>query len=1460
MKTACLALLLSMFLLTAGWAAPSTIRIFTSGPGGDYPLEDAILNEAIPNVLFYLDVSAQMTMSMRGQRPTPLSQFPDANVRMQMLREDTFGMGGRPLSIGTMADQAARRANNNPLLNPIHLGTERVPPVYMARYQRWGRDVYDGNNIIGCEDSYYSLCRARPYLLTFRDPVFANWNGIMPPPSGFPSALISFLPVRGAPVFCPALGHNIAGPVITYGQPVPLHLANQHLVPNDSKIYAMKLVLSRILSPDRDNMETLSRMRIGVATTFYERFINDPWSGTVGNLISAGMKNYPFRFIPPGASGQANYPPQFEFFQRINGVDHYNMWHNGTLTWMPFLESSGIATSGSYTHEFPDVQFRFQPHAFIHGGVNSPDGVHHVRSIMHIPFDVMYTRVGANYYATPSLIQFREMIDGVEQINYTPGIPVAERIVNDEFFITAIPGSAERLVYNVPVSGIIYAEGTEGARMHRYNPNANPGTYLSVIYRRIRNSEDLMTGTVAGGILDFFSPRPDRLSFSGPTGPNGLGDTRGFFPVTSSCQGNWIIYFTTGNEANPGTTMNCINVAGSAGNMMHSLGQIFRNSAEMRGREDTGGGVWIERNFVMENPIRTIVVGLVSTEGIENDGNNAFVPDGANIPRNLRNRIRRMAHAGQPIATRNAQGQIISLTPNTNVQPIFADNVPALLEQLNAALVAIRTERLAGGAPRIDPAVSADGSIVFFSSSYLVDRNRQWDSNFARFRIPLGETIANMEWEADALMRASAAAGNRNVHAVDGNLNSHHTGVRTLQSMVGNNALRDLTGTPGNPIQQDFGEWLTSYRWVNAGQLIEDNGILGSMERTRPAFVPRDNPSTIFIQTNRGVVHALNYVTGQERWAFIPPPVFLDRIWRQKFRNADRTDWIDGDGVRAPSSVPLLLLDGLMSASTAPGILANPINPDIVAGRTFLMGAAGLAGNSLYMLDVTHHATENEPTFMWSIDNDRFGTARHGSVNMQGRAWLSHNAMAYIERMKGWESLGLTTVAPEVRELRPGDGNRFVGFVPGGLGYNLGVNAQGGIDYQGRAFFVFNPLNGNIIRKITNAETRVDNDGNPVAGGGTVIGHGGFVGPPGAVLGMGVTPVYYVLANPRDRVSRITSELFTGDSEGNILHLNMRPNPTEWELRTIFRARTIEPGSPPNQPIALPVAYELVYFPGFPHVWVDHYGNSRMGARWLFGGTANVVGPGQENHPVTGVRRQRGLYNAEQYIFALNLRHLGDAGGFRGAQPVESAGPSPSFRSPANPPTLADLTALNRGGVNGAHAPQPAIGEFGWKLRLAPPNPNALPRPTGDEYVTAPPHFNPHNGVLYVATFTPFVDNAGDLDLDCGNIGFSRLYAFEATTGRSVFGNGDSQFYQFHDVKIVGISSYARMVGNVRRGSLLLGIQGLTAGAVDAAADASPNFTAIAQGSVLHYEEDLPAGPVGDGVFPNMLIWREDGF
>jgi len=286
---------------------------------------------------------------------------------------------------------------------------------------------------------------------------------------------------------------------------------------------------------------------------------------------------------------------------------------------------------------------------------------------------------------------------------------------------------------------------------------------------------------------------------------------------------------------------------------------------------------------------------------------------------------------------------------------------------------------------------------------------------------------------------------------------------------------------------------------------------------------------------------------------------------------------------------------------------------------------------------------------------------------------------------------------------------------------------------------------------------------------------------------MAITPVRYVnnpdgKGDPKDPlVDGTLKDFFTGDSEGNVLYCDASVDPAEWQLKNIFRVRTVETTatgipvwmfSAKDEPIALPLGFAL--------------GKRGENIRWLFGGTADLMGPRWENDPEAGqegVQRQRGLRNSEQYIFGLDVKKL-DL--------------SPSYEASNPPPTLANLTKLEWRGTVDDSSLQSVIPDVnkGWRLRLAEKKPD-IARPTNAEYASAAPFI--YNGVLFVATFTPNYWLPTNLQDRCTNTGVGRLYALDPTTGNSMWKEGKVQSYDLENVKIVGISG--------SRGNLFLGIR-----------------------------------------------------
>lgn len=1077
-------------------------------------MEDAILKGVEPNVLFFLDTSSSMTMSMTGELPTFLTgqdsvmqatmpDMRDANFRAGLLVDCTYGTGTRPLSSGTEANQTARRNNASLPFVPPFMGTEysgwetnNTYSSYRQGYTRYGKDMNNSNNIIGDPNSYYSPDPDRPYLLTFRD--WSAANATTPPP-GF--------------------ADGAQAPPGRVGE----------LVPNDSKMYQMKLVLWRLLSPE--NAEMLSRMRIGVATNFFDY---------ISNGIRAPLyRRAPYRTDEPSY-----------IISPYQGGDRFQAYHNGTLT------SNISFPNGTGPEVYTGIPGGDYGHAeTVYGGVltvydtNTTSQRHAYRAYFRVPFDYMYVQsADGTYRPTSSLITFRELIDGVEQMDFSQS--PAYQYVNEEL----IAGGTTLLATSFYGRDGLHASDTTNLTVMNGQPAINyatgtvdtrtilPGYYAAptvdgVLMRRLLNSEKLMGGSALGSVIDFFSPF-NTLAFTETATEGSADDTRGYFPVTGSCQPNWLIVFTGGNEkAIPGR------------DPVQSLLNLYENSETMRGRH-WDGSKWVHRSYLMDNPIRTIFVGMVSTINASSDGN-PYAPD---LPtdsgaKRLRKTIRRMAHAGQPHYVGG------SLTPDTSVEPYFADNVPALLGALQSILQNIRAERFASGAPVVLPSDDGGDNRSLFTASYEINMLKQWTGSLHRFDVPDDPSQdSTLVWKAEA--QIDAGASTRSVYTTTGTAETSGNSVADIRAMD-DSTLSSLTGTPLTDAYR-FRDWLLEY--------TGEQGIMGDTEHSGITLVGApalsgiaSRDTRIYIQTNRGVLHALNYSDGSEAWAFIPPNVFQHRIKDQKFLLG--TNWYDGDGSSSIRSRPLVLLDGMLAPH------------DVTIGgtpKTFMIGAIGWGGNAFYAMDVT--AAGSQPEFLWAVDNVRYDQVEVSPIDGVKR-WGA--AAGGAKTNYDYSDLGLTIAAPELRTTAAGD----VGILPGGLGYNFGA------DSQGKAFYIFDPQNGSIIRKIATGS--------------------GYVGL--GQMGMGIAPVSYITQGSD------TVEFFTGDSEGNVLHCDTTGAPSGWNLTSIFRLRTTA-----NKPIALTKALKI--------------GKTSAGDRWLFGGTSDLMVP--------DFSATRMLENDEQYIFGLNLNKV----------------------------------------------------------------------------------------------------------------------------------------------------------------------------------------------------------------------------
>ncbi|MDR1048795.1 MAG: hypothetical protein LBL51_03485, partial [Synergistaceae bacterium] len=1323
------------------------------------------------------------------------------------------------------------------------------------------------NNIIGRTDGvigpdpdcYYSPDPSKPYFLTFLDKTLAEWNGQGNPPAGFPAELKPYLTggaKAGQPVsemvsdtreytyflwqntrlgrydviqkgdipinpgsgnsgnnrlgFWEVLWTNSAGLSDKYSNENPgdnssdadnrnnwtqkPHLGTETtwidsgrvLVPNDSKMYQMKLALWRLLSPP--NAPMLSRMRVGVVGNFFDYLYS------FGAIDSALYRNAPYK------TDQANFSAYHSPTGRANNV---------TLTPIAFPHGTAPeAYSGIKGGDYGNATKSYQGVMTAYG-TSALDTMqrHASRGYLRVPFDYLYTMDRNGQYAkTPSLYTFLELIDGVEQYDNRSGVGSAFLYLNEELMAGGTTNLAnvfygrdgthtDGKTNNKPVldgkNAIDYFTDAVGAknpsdvRAMRRGLTVKGKILDGVLMKRVelsekdQNGKPFIAGTALGSVLDFFSPAKNFLAYND--------NTRGYFPVLGSCQSNWVIVFTGGNE---------LQRAGQ--DSVESLKKLYLNSREMRGRRWTGEK-WVESTgeYRMDNSVRTIFVGLMPAPDAKGDGDPyaADQPGDSGLKR-LRKNITRMAHAGQP----HENG-----TPNRDVTPYFADNVPALINAIQSVLVRITSDRFSAGAPVVLPYSASDkDEKAFFSGGYAVSNFKQWAGSFRKYRID-ADGVETRLWSAEEKM--SAKGSGRSVFTSTSAEGSPGTNVSHLNG-ISDEDFAKLTGLSLPPsaktaLTQAFRKWLLEFEETRAGGTLAEDSPLGDPEHSGITVVdrgklpnsaiPADRRAKIYMQTNRGSLHAFDYETGDEDWAFIPPNIFQGRLKNLKFLTESGSDvWYDGNGYQTILSKPLTLLDGMLSAG------------DIRArgsDGTLLIGNLGWGGNGFYAMDIT--TPGGIPNFLWAIDNARYADAEsnlQNGVKRWGKA--AGGPVGY-----DYGDLGLTVVAAEILQAKRNGSAKSVGFLPGGLGYKYGQNG----DTQGRAFYVFDPENGEILKKFTNDS--------------------GFAQPAGVTdrkLGMGIAPLV-VLGDPATGEAR---EVFTGDSEGNVLYAPVSEDIGSWTLKSVFQVKTVKwnpapyagtivkpEGFAPGQPVAVTRALELARSAGTKD-------------RWVFGGTSNLNVPDYQSG--------RKLTNNQQFIFAANLTK------------IESDLPGAAIDNLIPLLYLASDDTMPSYGHRNTEQVKIPEGAYGWYLLLRPKLENPT-HPTDAEYVTTSPFL--YSGVLYVSTFISRSRNQNEKEM-CPELGDSKLYAFNPMTGRSAWPSG-KQALVLDNVKVAGLS--------ILNGKMFFSVKVLSQGALTRLSDRLGSDVSgfAVRGDNVAFEIDAlnysPGGgySVEDPEIPHVQYWKE---
>ncbi|MCL2683628.1 MAG: hypothetical protein FWE55_00140 [Synergistaceae bacterium] len=832
------------------------------------------------NVLFVLDTGSAMTFTPTGTMPEwGVNVNTPANAAA-MLRQATYGHGGLNV-VGTAS------TNNNSADRRSRMGRE-------------GLDEDDEKN------------NAKP----------GDWN--------LNNHLNDYYSPFNYPNNMPALDLGISGaPAIPYA----LMFKNQaywtngpggsftkdDLVPNDSRMYKMKLVMWRVL----EDAVMLEKLRIGMATTFQE--FNGPNMNYIADF---------YKFGGFGAFGTT--------FTYGTGPGWATGLANGSGSGQGYYQSASAywGIDRDYYDILPtDAKYGFQWKLL----------------------NRAYLRVPIAEYSQEHANMFRLWIDGYENItmtindNTSPYYFRNPELIGDgkTYLSTAIyPGhpdlsratlNSTRDVLNKP--GIVFSNRTSSttASLHIDSASGLPMTEGTMqTTSAMGNYFKAGSGEALGTILDFFTPPVSEIGGVGFDAYNVRSAPDVSFPLRNPCEKNWVILFTAADDSG--------DVGFTSAEAVKKLYEFTRDNTLTRYAGTNADGTNKFEGINLQDGVRTLVVG--------------FVDPNSNAPnvRELRDKLTAIAIAGDP--------------GNPHARAYFANDVEGLLQSLRMILARINSDiqpskgsMLEGPGLGDETLVSDDAdSLNFYATNFRINIYDQWEGSLTRYETTKNkengqlETAKKWEFGSSITARRDATPGSRNLMYWAGNngrnfqkveytgsaefsgAHSNVAAARTRHPLAALSA-NDLnftpvsdsrahdTGNSANAAEIDnimetitvgndhtffqkvhpsraFADWFYGYevsysnrkpdgnremRHFKRRNMLADPGNSGvsivgpvAVEDTLPGFKAfaqgrQDVASKLYFQTNEGLLHVVNAMSGTEDMAILPPPSLLPhRLWSLK--------------------------------------------------------------------------------------------------------------------------------------------------------------------------------------------------------------------------------------------------------------------------------------------------------------------------------------------------------------------------------------------------------------------------------------------------------------------------------------------------------------------------------------------------------------------------------------------------
>lgn len=1394
--------------------------------------DESLVGRRMANVLFYLDTTSAMMFSPKSFQPSVVladgydvwgsyggGVYPEnaadwqkthdtykygsdadgaKSVVIDMMKNATFGTGAHPTA-----------ALDSDLLN-YHM--------YNSINNTYGRDVDASNNfelkgstlaeiIDKNRDNYYF-----PYAytangedaltatygtaagLTSLRELYANMNGFVDYHKKAYDGDSSTYTYDYSNIPTGPLPYAMVFKDPKYWQTPPASFTSSDLVPNDSRMYRMKVALWHVL----DNAANFDDMRFAMATPFASTnyyFTND--------LISSTIKGYPY-----GTKDSPRLEKDWDkkvLAPYVNGTMDYNA--TGQSYGLRYTDGSGpvVWSDSEIPMVYPERGTEDEKRRFIAG----------TRAYLRLPFAEYtheWTAPGGGKIS--HLNKFRLWIDGVEDITGantgggdTLPDPKGHYVYpNPELRPNGLNAHSWSIAPKNDASDTAKRFVWYSLKHDKAAPNLikyQAGIDMMSFYS-IWPSTSFFTrgsGEAAGTLLDFFSPSEkwssDHVDDDGEANISDASPKATVkdldpmsFPIKDECDDNWVIMITAGYDVPSGQTYTAEQAIRNLYDMTDSS---KGNTVTMIDELDADGSIKSLKQGRLNAPIRTIVIGLITKPDEDADAANQ------KEYKDAVDRLNRMAKAGQP-GVSDAQAYI------ANSAGELRRSIEAALRYIHSDMASDMSRTTRSSLTEGDAMANAAAQENFniYSTSYAVLNNNQWRGELRRFasvKNEKGELTVELKGRLGNDLRSKrgsrslkywSPSESKFVDLTNANTNddgefatmTNITRATMGHSSVGTSHAGQWLSDRITPAEA-MRLWYQGYDYVHASKekydrqyLLSDFGQSAAMVLEPPVLVDslpgykawaetqKDLAPMLYAQTNDGLLHIVDPETMQERTALLPPPVLLpDRMISLKADMptlaVNYKSWIDIDEPerdldvsQARRSYAAFLLDGALQRRYF------DLNNDGDWGA-YIIATLGRAGSGIYMMDATR---PSDPDFMWH--RETIATETSGSTSKVAVVewdkdtqdmtsaitapaavdWRVTNSDKKSDTtFVGWTQLGFNSPKPALGVVGTEDTSGAGGHqlqnvivLPGGMKSKLeksgDLEAYNGT--EGAALYVVDPKDGSILR-VFNSRSLNDID------------HRMATAEPR--MGMMVSePVFY----RTDASPYIASRAFAADNLGRIFMVDFgrtetsggvttrtdSKDPDDWSIELVASVQERAEAVTGNYAVPSGVAFSKL----------------RGGNIWMAGGTANV---GTRNSDGTDSAR---LINEKQLLFSFNI-----------GSDLRSI--TPQYRSSwkqldieANDSTLGPSDADKRG----------------WYIELAKKDATFDP-----EYVTAKPVIV--DGKLFAASFKAKLHSTTDAsrcqleELS----GLSRLYAVDLATGAPTLWSGDKAKYrEFGGIKITGLT------------------------------------------------------------------------